>query len=186
MSANAVKMDENYTRKDPTQTENAVVPINKNRDIREKRRRQNARIKDSKMRCNSCSAILTDAEKLNRTGSYSNFCRRCIERVSVERQRALIDANRLQCKDLADLNRSLCLYNLSSIGSTSEESSNSDESGDEQEGGNLGRKFTKTVGILRRSPRKNKIRCQDESNNENLDAFSQSSDERFEGKPRQK
>ena len=123
---------------------------------------------------------MTAAEKLNRTGSYSNFCRRCIERVSVERQRALIDANRLQCKDLAGLNNSLCLYNLSSIGSTSEESSNSDESGDEQEGYNLEKKFTKAVGILRRSPRKNKpMRCQDESNNENLDAFSQSSDEKL-------
>ena len=77
------------------------------------------------------------------------------------------------------MNNSLCLYNLSSIGSTSEESSNSDESGDEQEGGNLGKKFTKAVGILRRSPRKNKMRCQDESNNENLDAFSQSSDEKL-------
>ena len=116
-------------------------------------------------------------EKLNRTGSYGNFCRRCIERVSVERQRALIDANRLQCKDLAGVNHSLCLYNLSSIGSTSEESSNSDESGDEQEGGNLGKKFTKTVGILRQSLKEEKMRRQDESNNENFDAVSQSSDE---------
>ena len=45
MSANAVKMGENYIPKHLTQPENAVVPINKNRSIREKTRRQNARIK---------------------------------------------------------------------------------------------------------------------------------------------
>ena len=138
MSANAVKMGENYIPKHPTQPENAVVPINKNRSIREKTRRQNARIKDSKMRCNSCSAILTDAEKLNRTGSFGNFCRRCIEIVSIKRQQALINANRLQCNDVVDLNRSLCSYNLSPIGSSSDESSNSDESDDEQESDSLG------------------------------------------------
>ena len=74
------------------------------------------------------------------------------------------------------MNRSLCSYNLSPIGSTSEESSNSDESDDEQESDSLGRKFTKTVGILRQSPRKNKIISHDKSNKANPDAFSQSCD----------
>ena len=74
--------------------------------------------KDGKLMVYACSAILTNAEKLNRTGSYSNFCRRCIEILSTKRQRALIDANRLQCKDLAGVNHSLCSYNLNSIEST--------------------------------------------------------------------
>ena len=41
----------------------------------------------------------------------------------------------------------------------------------------LGKSSQRAVGIVRRSPRKNKIRSQDESNNENLDAISQSCNE---------
>ena len=165
--ANAANPVENNTHEYATQNKtcaNNALLTRKNSRSRVTARQRNAGTNDGKLWCMSCSAILTNAETLNRTGSYSHYCRRCIEILSTKRQRLLIDTNRLQCKDSGGVNDSLCSYSLNSIESSSNESSDSNESDDGQEDYDLKIKAKKNSGIVRRSPINHKPLNDEKSN----------------------